>query len=212
MSFEPEIKNDELYYAIIECVVKYRPRIIVEIGSANGLGSTQAFVEGIKEIGQSDDVRMHCVEIDKERYAELIKNAGSLNPFVTCHCGTTGAASDYMPDETIRDMMRSDIPMIAKKFRPQEVLGWKRDELEKVKDSTMVRLPINADMVLLDGSPFTGVADLRLFNKPQIIILDDTIDLKNWDNYQSLLKNPEYELIKENKELRNGYAIFCRRS
>ena len=44
---KPEIYNDELFYKILELVQKYKPKTILEIGSAEGTGSTQALIKGI---------------------------------------------------------------------------------------------------------------------------------------------------------------------
>jgi len=69
---------------------------------------------------------------------------------------------------------------------------------------------VDFDFVLIDGSPFSGKAELRclrpfLANKA-IIALDDVNDIKNFDNYHKLKGN--VELLWEDWSVRNGAAIF----
>jgi hypothetical protein len=64
------------------------------------------------------------------------------------------------------------------------------------------------DMVLIDGSEFTGKAELELTYGAKFILLDDIRAFKNYENYEKLLNDPSYELIEEQLFLRNGYAIF----
>ena len=66
-------------------------------------------------------------------------------------------------------------------------------------------------VALVDGSPFSGryETDWLIKEGVDVIMLDDIEDIKCRDAYLFLL-NPDsgYVLVKENKYLRNGYAIF----
>ena len=64
------------------------------------------------------------------------------------------------------------------------------------------------DMVFIDGSPFTAMGELHEVYGSDIIVLDDTIDLKCWDVMQSLLGDTNYKLLSRNDGFRNGYAVF----
>ena len=73
MSFTPEIvKGDPLYDLIVRLVKKHLPEKIIEIGSADGRGSTQAFIEGLGE--SVENVEMICIEAHPGRYKELCEN------------------------------------------------------------------------------------------------------------------------------------------
>ena len=86
----PEIFMDEFYFAIKDCVKKYRPKTILEIGSWDGTGSTRAFVEGITEgvfegiFGYDQVPKLYCLEAQKDRYDSLVKNMQGF-PFVKCY-------------------------------------------------------------------------------------------------------------------------------
>jgi hypothetical protein len=69
---------------------------------------------------------------------------------------------------------------------------------------------VNFDFVLIDGSPFSGEAELRCVRPfladKAIIALDDTNDIKNWTNYHKL--KGFAKLLWEDWSVRNGAAIF----
>jgi len=69
---------------------------------------------------------------------------------------------------------------------------------------------VDFDFVLIDGSPFSGKAELRCLRPfladKAIIALDDVNDIKNFDNYHKLKGN--VELLWEDWGVRNGAAIF----
>ena len=80
MSFQPEItKGDPLYELIVQLVVEYKPKSILEIGSGNGLGSTQAFIEGVEVSKTTDTCKIFCIEAHPERFIELKKNTNSFD-------------------------------------------------------------------------------------------------------------------------------------
>ncbi len=66
------------------------------------------------------------------------------------------------------------------------------------------------DMVLIDGSEFTGKAELDLVFGAKYILLDDICTYKNWNNYKELVLDSNYKLLMEDHYLRNGYAVFVR--
>lgn len=67
------------------------------------------------------------------------------------------------------------------------------------------------DLVLINGSEFTGEAELDELIGARWIALDDVNAYKNFHNYQRLSMDPDYTLIAENWQLRNGYALFRHR-
>jgi len=69
---------------------------------------------------------------------------------------------------------------------------------------------VDFNFVLIDGSPFSGKAELRCLRPfladKAIIALDDINDIKNFDNYHKL--KGHVELLWEDWNVRNGAAIF----
>ncbi|MDP4236976.1 MAG: hypothetical protein Q8919_11070, partial [Bacteroidota bacterium] len=97
------------------------------------------------------------------------------------------------------------------------VLGWRKEELQTVKDLPQnVIKDIHAEFVFIDGSPFTGQKEFyySVEQNPmiKIIALDDVNDIKNFHNYWQLCTSTQWERVWENLTLRNGAAIFMKKS
>ena len=66
------------------------------------------------------------------------------------------------------------------------------------------------DLVLIDGSEFTGERDLWSVMGSKFIALDDVFAFKCWNAYQTLLHHSSYSLVCCDFNTRNGYAFFKR--
>lgn len=210
MTFQPEIVNDELWHHIEDLVVKHQPAHIIEIGSGDGHGSTSAFMSGMAKVQKR--IALTCFEIDEERFAELTRTTNRMRKQVYCERKSTIPRAFYMSDEEIERMMTDpDIDINTKQYPLEMVLGWKREEFEKTPNCFgLCDYAGVADMVLIDGSAFTGDAELLLMWDASVVILDDTKDIKNWNNYWRLKQSPAHHVVADNQQLRNGYAIFER--
>ena len=211
MSFNPEIKDDELYFSIIDQVVKVRPVNIIEIGSANGLGSTQAFIEGRKRANIEEDCKIYCYEIDKERYGELCENLRLVDN-VMCFNGSF--TDERMADAEVVEFLTKHSGMNPSQYGVEAVMSWKYDIDKKMEENSETFVPLlkHPTLALVDGSPFSGLQETKILagRGTDVIILDDIVDIKNFDSF-GYLKANGYELIGENTRLRNGYAIFRKR-
>lgn len=67
----PEIINDAFYEAIYKLGSSEEVKTILEIGSSSGVGSTQAFVKGIRVNPLHST--LFCMELSKERFALLAR-------------------------------------------------------------------------------------------------------------------------------------------
>lgn len=212
---QPEIYNDELYYTIIELVKIKKPKTILEIGSATGEGSTTAFIKGALQIRPVPEI--YCLETVRDRYNELVENTRE-HKFVHCYNWSSIPLDDYINESGVEFLLKTVPKLKTNQYPVKEVLKWlagDRAEIEKsqcscngigkIKKASGVRF---FDMVLIDGSPFTGFVELTRVLGAKIIILDDIIDIKNWDSYQFMTNNPHYTEIRKNEDLRNGYAVY----
>jgi len=102
-------------------------------------------------------------------------------------------------------------------YSSEMVLGWYSECLDLAKPYTTNAIEdihfdhnVDFDFVLIDGSPFSGEAELRcvrpFLSEKAIIALDDINDIKNWDNYQKM--KGFAKLLWEDWNVRNGAAIF----
>jgi len=98
-----------------------------------------------------------------------------------------------------------------------QVIGWYHECVESAEPYSTnaiedIHFEHNVDFnfVLIDGSPFSGEAELRCVRpflaEKAIIALDDVNDIKNWANYHKL--KGFAELLWEDWSVRNGAAIF----
>lgn len=221
MTFEPEIvEGDELHELIVTLVNAHRPKTILEIGSANGMGSTQAFINGILAAGIDEECKLFCMEAHPERFAELVENT-KAHKFVFPIHACSVSLGEYMNEAAVRFFMREHgYRFNIKRHSVDRVLSWLKDELRMIEENHVSQRGIERvkrihklrtfDMVLIDGSAFTGWFDFYHTLGSKVFILDDTLDIKCHAVVKAFLADPGHKMTHENKEYRNGYAVFER--
>jgi len=222
--FQPEIvKGDGFYEEIVTAVVRNKPKTILEIGSANGLGSTQALIEGSKVAGL-DDVLIYCLEPDQSRYLESVRNLSSgrkkgqthhtvINKNLIVFHGKSTCGWEGMEASDIAHFLNFRGYGTKTAIYPLEtVLRWLKDEKDMLRQNKFSYFQWqgrmkNPEMVLLDGSPFAGFSDYIRTKGAKVLILDDINDIKNLDAYADIRRGKEYKIVSENWNYRNGCAI-----
>ena len=210
----PEIKNDRFYDAIIRFAEQETVRTVLEIGSSAGNGSTEAFVKGLKR--NTKNPSLYCMEISRPRFAELLKRYASEG-FVKCY-NLSSVALDKFPTEDDIKEFYINTHTTLNNYPLAKILNWYRQDKEYIKNNGIfgdgIRFIKNEndidtfDMVLIDGSEFTGEAELDEIYGARLILLDDINAFKNFNNYNRLLHDSNYVLVEEDRSVRNGYAIF----
>lgn len=211
-----EIKNDSFYDSLRALAMLPDVRTILEIGSSAGGGSTEAFVSGLQE--RAEPANLYCMEISATRFARLRETYEAFD-FVQCFNASSVPLSDFPSHQTVGafwDTVQSGLRAYPK----ATVLGWLDADRDYVRshgsDSNGIQLIKSErgieqfDVVLIDGSEFTGEAELRHVYGAKYIALDDISTYKNWNNYFKLKEDPHYELIAEERSVRNGYCVFKR--
>jgi hypothetical protein len=215
----PEILNDPFYTALQQLAMDPGLKTYLEIGSSSGEGSTQAFVTGLRTRADSHDTRLFCMEMSKERYAALADRYRS-DAFVRCYNLSSALLSEFpseaevaffynntrtnlnaYPLDVILDWLRQDIAYLSSHHQP--VNG-----IEHIKQENGIDV---FDCVLIDGSEFTGEREMYHVMGARVIALDDVNAHKCFNCYRLLRSHVSYELVSENLQVRNGYAIFRRR-
>ncbi|BAZ41960.1 group 1 glycosyl transferase [Calothrix sp. NIES-4101] len=209
-----EIKNDEFYQAIQNLVRSEDIKTVLEIGSSSGQGSTEAFVTGLRD--SQNRATLFCMEVSKTRFAELEKTYQE-DSFVKCY-NVSSVSLDKFPDEKeVIDFYHNTRSNLN--YYPLElILSWLQQDreylqienvevngIQKIKQENNIQ---EFDVVLIDGSEFTGNAELEEVYGAKYILLDDINAFKNYSNHHKLLGDRNYSLIVENYSLRNGYSIF----
>jgi glycosyltransferase involved in cell wall biosynthesis len=213
----PEIKNDAFYQAIQKIAAQESIKNILEIGSSSGGGSTEAFVRGIKD--NPSQPTLFCMEVSKPRFAELQK-AYSKESFVKCYNVSSVSIDKFPSKEDVIKFYQNNrtnlnsYPMdVVLSWLEQDIdyvnqSGVEADGIRKIKEENNIE---SFDVVLIDGSEFTGISELEEVYGAKYILLDDINTFKNYINYKKFIADSNYELLEKNLSLRNGYAIFKRK-
>ena len=210
----PEIADDAFHRAIERVAATPGVRQILEIGASSGAGSTEAWVAGALR----NPVRptIHCIEVSLPRFAALAERWQG-HDFVRCY-NVSSVPLEAFPsdDEVIR--FRSETRSKLRNVRPEKVLGWLRQDRDYLVQHGLSRHGIREikaaarvavfDAVLIDGSEFTGKAELEEVYGARFLLLDDIRSFKNWENFDRLKRDPAYRLVEKSRWTRNGFAVF----
>lgn len=211
-----------LYQHIVDLVKTFNPETVLEIGSANGLGSTRAFIEGAEACIEKGWLPpcMVCLEAVKERFDELATNVDS-HKWITPVWTSSVSMSKYMNDIDISDFFKNPDTehMNVRRFGDAEVRKWRAAELHNILlndipqdgiDRAIQILGERPEMVLIDGSCFTADAELEKVWGAKVIILDDTLGIKNHSTNRMLDVSKSYNVLARNCDERNGWAIYAK--
>jgi hypothetical protein len=210
----PEVVNDDFASWITKIVVKPEVKILIEIGSSSGEGSTLAIMKGLKE---KNSWSLHLLEVDPLRLESLKRKFLKKNG-VFIHRYSSVSISEYPTPEDVVQFYNST-PTNLNRWPIDTILHWMAEDKKNLMNSGLAQLNgINQikkdfgikhfDFALIDGSEFTGFADLRSLLGARYILLDDINAFKCNQAYKALKDDPRYTLEYENWKLRNGFAVF----
>lgn len=213
----PEISNDRFYAAIVAVGATPGVRHILEIGASAGAGSTEAWVAGALQNPERPVI--HCLEVSRARYAALVER-WKEHDFVRCYNVSSVPLEAFPSEADVVGWQRRHFWSKFGRKRTAKVLGWLRQDLDYIKEHGSSGWGIrqakaaagvtNFDAVLIDGSEFTGLAELDEVYGARFILLDDTESYKCWDAYRRLRRDRGYRRIARGKWTRNGFAVFER--
>jgi glycosyltransferase involved in cell wall biosynthesis len=212
-----EIKNDALYLLIRDLAATESLRHVLEIGSSAGGGSTEAFVAGLSVNPGSP--KLFCIEVSRPRF-EVLRSTYADRPFVHCY-NMSSVRTDEFPDAAAVEAFYNSTPTALNRYPLQQVLEWRERDIAYVRDANVPAGAIEHikaehgidafDLVLIDGSEFTGEVELEKVIGARIILLDDSNCYKCHAARRKLLAHPDYECFADDPCLRNGYSAFRRR-
>jgi hypothetical protein len=212
----PEIANDALAAVIEEIGGTAGVREILEIGSSTGEGSTAAWVRGALRNPQQP--RLHCLEVSVERYAALVERWREYD-FVHCYHLSSVPVDSFPSPADVEHFFR-DKPERLNQYDLETVLRWLQQDVDYLREHELSSAGIAQvkawhgidvfDAVLIDGSEFTGRAELDEIYGARFLLLDDTETFKNLDNKRRLEADPAYRLVRADPATRNGFAVYER--
>jgi len=212
----PEITGDAFSEAIEEVAATVGVREVIEIGSSAGDGSTESWVRGA--LRNPVRPRLHCVEVSVERYGALAERWREQS-FVCCYNVSSVPLEQFPSAEDVTRFYR-EVPSRLREYELEVVLGWRQQDIDYLLEHDLSTAGIREikeqcqidvfDAALIDGSEFTGRAELDEVYGARFLLLDDTQTFKNWDNLRRLEADPTYRLIRGDPAIRNGFAVFER--
>jgi len=176
----------------------------LEIGGGTGDGSTQCI-----RTKRLFSIENHPDRIGRHSMNLSAKGGVSVN-------GTATLPKFWMNKNDIEEFYRTTKTNLNQ-YPLEQVLGWLEECLQTAKNYSTnaiedihIEHKVDFNFVLIDGSPFSGEAELRCVRpflaEKAIIALDDINDIKNWANYHKL--KGFAKLLWEDWSVRNGAAIF----
>lgn len=212
----PEVKDDRLYAAIVRVASTPGVRQMLEIGSSSGAGSTEAFVAGA--LANPDLPLLHCIEVSAARHAALSKRYAGQS-FVRCYQVSSVGLDGFAAAADVEQFYRT-VDSKSRASSLKEILGWLEQDVQYVSTRGVSTGGIRMikeqhgidrfDAVLIDGSEFTGKAELEEVYGARFVLLDDICVFKNHANFRALSSDRTYRLVESADEPRNGYALFER--
>lgn len=214
----PEIKGDA-FHALIEHLSSTETlSSVLEIGSSSGGGSTGAFVSGLA--ANPGSPKLFCIEISKPRFENLAA-AYKAYPFVHCYNRSTVSVDQFPSPQDVAEFYTT-VETTLNQYPLEQVLDWLRQDIQYVREAGVEADAIaqikadhcidTFDMVLIDGSEFTGSVEYEMVRGARLILLDDTNTYKCHAVRALLLRDPMYDVIADDQALRNGYSAFRRRA
>lgn len=205
------IKGDVFADCLQRAIGQFAPRTILEIGSSDGTGSTSVIIEAM------NGAELFCIEMDASRYDSLVRSTAiysTVHPYYCASVPASGMMSWEMVLSYYNNFPEYDI------WRVMGLQGVKEWYDNTVKHIPMMQIPNGIelikkqhsidtfDMVLIDGSPFTGMAELTAVYGADLIVMDDTRDIKCHAPLHRLASDKGYQLLEINETHRNGFAVF----
>ena len=210
----PEIRDDGLYDAIKRVAATPGVRHMLEIGASAGAGSTEAFIEGA--LLNPAHPTLHCLEVSEVRYEALTRRHAS-RPFVRCYHASSVPLDRVASAADVAEFYRS-VQSPLNEYPLTTVLGWLEQDVRYIVDHGLDWSGIEYvkttndvsqfDAVLIDGSEFTGSAELDEVYGASHILLDDILTFKNHGNFARLSADPAYKIAEVSRDVRHGYAVF----
>lgn len=209
-----ELRSQFFYQILFQLVSSTQPRHILEIGGGEGLGSTRILSAALSTF--SAPSQLYCIEADFKR-AEHLR---LLYPEARVLHGLSDNQVEMPTAADVLTFYQQNATHL-RRYPLDQVLSWLAEEegvvqqlkhqtsgLEQIKQEIEIA---HFDLVLLDGGEFSGASDLALIYGAKVIILDDIMTYKNWNNHRFLKQDPNYYMLYEFENWAHGCSAFIRR-
>lgn len=177
---------------LTETIKKFKPKIVVEIGTWKGMGSTICIINSIEK-----DTDFFTLETNKEFYEIAKINLSSYADYFKLIYGRIVESADLNN-------------FIKNKILSEEEKKWFIEDISNLEKCPNVLhlIPEKIDFLLLDGGEFSTFSEWdKLKDRVKIVALDDINSLKCKEIYENLTMDSNYELLSQTNE-GNGFSVF----
>lgn len=172
----------------------------LDIGTWNGRGTTLCLVNALNNRPKA---KIYSIDANKTWHETALKNWPSKPDNLELIWGTLSRT--ILTESEIR--ANPLFPEVEAHFN----IHYKQDCID-TETAPIASIPSVIDVVIMDGGEFCGEADLaavQLLN-PLIICMCDTNVIKNSVNLKKLLDDKRYVCLENNKDSKNGWAVFSK--
>lgn len=175
------------------------PRLWLEIGTWNGLGTTKCILDGFRD--RNDDPRLISIELDHVLFnaAEQNLHAHPVRRYVDFRQGCLKSRDTIpFPDESTLSSDDRNCPHFFIHYEREKAL---------YESASSVCPDFAPEVAVLDGGEYSGILDWFYLDKSnlQYLCLDDTHTFKNREVIKKL--DPKWRLLTSGND-RNGWAIY----
>lgn len=202
--------SDSFGQAITNTIRAFAFESVLEIGSFDGLGSTQVFIEALRHAA---DPRVICLEANPSRYQQLQQNT-IQHAWVKGVCQSSISLASLTPKNFDRDVWQS--PYNGLRYPRELVREWwdaTQRHLGCVRSGYLETLSDTFDVALVDGDEFCGYDDYRLVkDRVRCLMLDDVFHAYKCNlAHHELASDPAWNLVWADSTVRNGASIWVRK-
>ena len=175
---------------------------ILEIGTWNGMGSTQCIIKALKKRNQA--VNFTSIELYPEMYKQAVSNLKDDLRYVNILNGSIVSEADLGWFDVSQINFSQDLHAQLYYHKDIEYIKTSKNVLQEVQDEI--------DFLILDGGEYSTYPEWqKLRNKTSIVFLDDTNILKCSRIRSEIIHSNDYFTIKDQSNERNGYAAFIKK-
>ena len=169
-------------------------KTFLEVGTWNGLGSTRAFVNVLKD---RDDTVFYSLECNKEKVAYAQK----------FH---EGVANVHILNEVLVHLTPEQVYDVFPQARDDaEFNRWNTVDITNMKECKLFDACEDFDVVLLDGGEFTTWHEFqKIKNHVKYLLLDDTNTNKCVKIVEEIKDDPDtWKILEHDADARNGAML-----
>ena len=208
------------FYATL-CMLAVRPdlKTFLDIGGDEGFAGGHALAEAVLARADMAGVTVFCLE-RRAAACEALKARHAAHPQVHVWHLPSVAPEEYPSDQAVTYFYQTATTTLNTQRIDQVIARLRQDRdqlrlarlteggIERVKAASGIQ---QFDLVVIDGSEFTGEAELLHCLGARVIVLNGVNAHRCFNAYRMLASHIAYQLVQQNLQLRTGYAVFERR-